>query len=123
MIIQITNNNKQAEQTVSRISDDAPKAVANNSNAKPPLGGADRARQPSSEQLKKAADNINQAMQQSNQNLEFEFTMDTDTKKAVVRVVDTKTGELIRQIPSEETLAIARSIDQFRHGLLLSQKA
>jgi len=120
MIVQITNNINQAEQTVRRVSDDASKAIADNSNAKPPFGGA---RQPSSEQLKKAADNINQVMQQSNQNLEFEFTMDTDTKKAVVRVVDTKTGELIRQIPSEETLAIARSIDKFQHGLLLSQKA
>jgi flagellar protein FlaG len=114
MIIQIKNNINQAEQTVRRVSDDATKVVAD---------ATVEARQPSSEQLKKAADNINQAMQQSNQNLEFEFTMDTDTKKAIVRVVDTKTGELIRQIPSEETLAIARSIDQFRHGLLLSQKA
>jgi flagellar protein FlaG len=123
MIIQFANNINQAEQTVRRVSDDASKAVADNSNAKPPFGDAGRARQPSFEQLKNAADNINQVMQQSNQNLEFEFTMDTDTKKAVVRVVDTKTGELIRQIPSEETLAIARSIDKFQHSLLLSQKA
>jgi flagellar protein FlaG len=123
VIIQFANNINQAEQSVRRVSDDAPKAVADTANVKPPLGGADGGQQPSSEQLKKAADNINQIMQQSNQNLEFEFTMDTDTKKTVVRVVDTKTGELIRQIPSEETLAIARSIDQFQHSLLLSQKA
>lgn len=116
MVIQITNNINQAEQGVSRIRDDAP-------NARSSLGDADGARQPSPEQLKKAADNINRAMQQSNQNLEFEFSMDTDTKKTVVRVVDKKTGELIRQIPSEETVAIARSIDQFQRNLLLSQKA
>lgn len=123
MIIQFANNINQAEQAVKRISDDAPKAVADTPNAKPPLGGANEARQPSPEQLKKAADNINRAMQQSNQNLEFEFSMDTDTKKTVVRVVDKKTGELVRQIPSEETVAIARSIDQFQRSLLLNQKA
>lgn len=123
MIIQFANNINQSEQAVRRVSDDAPKAVADTSNAKPPLGGAAKVQQPSSEQLKKAADNINQAMQQSNQNLEFEFSMDIDTKKTVVRVVDKKTGELVRQIPSEETVAIARSIDQFQRSLLLSQKA
>jgi flagellar protein FlaG len=123
MIIQITNNINQTEQTAGRIRDDAPKGVADTPNARLPLGGANEVRQPSPEQLKKAADNINQAMQRSNQNLEFEFSMDTDTKKTVVRVVDKKTGELIRQIPSEETVAIARSIDQFQHSLLLSQKA
>ena len=123
MIIQFANNINQAEQTVSRVRDDTPKAVADTSNTKPSLGGAAETQQPSPEQLKKAADNINRAMQQSNQNLEFEFSMDIDTKKTVVRVVDKKTGELIRQIPSEETVAIARSIDQFQRSLLLSQKA
>lgn len=114
MIVQMTNNVNQAEQAVSRVRDDAPKVVADVTVTP---------QQPLPEQLKKAADNINLAMQQSSQNLEFEFNMDTDTKKPIVRVVDTTTGELVRQIPSEETLAIARSIDRFQRSLLLSQKA
>jgi flagellar protein FlaG len=122
VIVQFTNNINQAEQPVRRVSD-APKAVADTPNAKPPLGGADGGQQPSPEQLKKAADNINLAMQQANQNLEFEFTMDTDTNKTIVKVVDKQTGELVRQIPSEETVAIARSIDRFQRSLLLNQKA
>jgi flagellar protein FlaG len=83
--------------------------------------------QPSSEQLKNAVDGINRVMLQSNQDLEF--VMDPDTNKPVVKMVDTKTGELIRQIPSEEMIAITRSIDQFllqhqlKNGLLLTQKA
>ena len=113
MIIQFANTINKVE-TVRRVSDDGPKVVAD---------GAVETRQPSPEQLKKAAENINWAMQQANQNLEFEFTMDTDTKKTVVKVVDKKTGELVRQIPSEETVAIARSIDQFQRSLLLNQKA
>lgn len=114
MIIQFANNINQPEQIVRRVGDDMPKVVADVA-AKTP--------QPSPEQLKKAADNISQAVQESNQNLEFEFSMDTDTNKTVVKVVDKQTGELIRQIPSEETVAIARSIDRFQRSLLLNQKA
>lgn len=76
---------------------------------------------PSAEELKSAVTTLNKAMQQSNQNLEF--SVDTDTHKVVVRMVDTSTGQLIRQFPSEETLAISRGIEQFQQGLLLKQKA
>lgn len=114
MIIQFPNNISQAEQVIKPISADAPKAV-NNVAAKPVT--------PSPEQLKIAAENISQAAHQSNQNLEFEFSMDTDTNKSIVKVVNKQTGELIRQIPSEETIEIARSIDKFQRSLLLNQKA
>lgn len=76
---------------------------------------------PSSEELNNAVATINQAMQQSNQSLEF--SVDTDAHRTVVKMVDTSTGELIRQFPSEATLAISRGIDQFQQGLLLKQKA
>jgi flagellar protein FlaG len=38
-------------------------------------------------------------------------------------MVDTSTGELIRQFPSEATLAISRGIAEFQQGLLIKQKA
>jgi flagellar protein FlaG len=122
VIIQFPNSINQAE-TVRRISNDAQKTVVDAATTKAPLSGVNGVQPPSPEQLKVAADNINQAMQQANQNLEFEFSMDTDTKKTVVKVVDKQTGELVRQIPSEETVAIARSIDKFQRSLLLNQKA
>jgi flagellar protein FlaG len=77
--------------------------------------------QPSAGELKAAVATINQAMQQSDRNLEF--SVDTDSHRTVVKMVDTSTGELIRQYPSETTLAISRGIDQFQQGLLLTQKA
>lgn len=76
---------------------------------------------PSAEELKMAVATLNKAMQQSNQDLEF--SVDTDTRKVVVKMVDTSTGQLIRQFPTEETLAISRGIEQFQQGLLLKQKA
>lgn len=123
MLIQNVSSGVQTPQPARPASDGAPGvAVAAPANIEaPPVQVAPQ--QPSSQQLKNAVDGINQAMRLSNQNLEF--SVDTATKEPVVRMVDTGTGELIRQIPSEETLAIARSIDEFqqRQGLLLSQKA
>ncbi len=113
MIIQNTNSPNQVAPIGTRVSDNAPAPVAG-----APIQIATP--QPSSQQLKTAVDGINQAMRQSNQNLEF--TVDTGTKMSVVKVVDTETGQLLLQIPSKVTLAIAQSIDQSQHGMLLSQK-
>ena len=121
MIIQFANTINQAE-PVRRVGDDAPIAVTGATNGKRPLGGATEHQEPSSEQIKTATDNINRAMQLANQNLEFEFSMDRDTNKTIVKVLDKSTGEVVRQIPSEETVAIARSIDRFQRSLLLNQK-
>lgn len=78
-------------------------------------------RQASADELKSAVAVINQAMRQSNHDLEF--SVDTDTHRTVVKMVDTSTGELIRQFPTDAALAISRSIDQFQQGRLLTQKA
>jgi len=122
MIIQNANAN-QSSPPVSHVSVDTPKVVANTKKVEPTHGVALGTQQPSSEQLKNAIDVINRVMQQSNHSLEF--SVDSDTKKPIVKLVDTETGELIRQFPSEEMLAISRSIDQFqqRQGLLLKHKA
>lgn len=122
MIIQNSTTN-QATAPVRLASDGAPNVVVGTSNAEPaPSVQQAATQQPSSGQLQNAVDGINLAMRQANQNLEF--SVDTSTNKPVVKMVDTQTGDLIRQFPSEETLAIARSIDQFlqRQGLLLNQK-
>ncbi|MDP3030940.1 MAG: flagellar protein FlaG [Rhodocyclaceae bacterium] len=50
------------------------------------------------------------------------FSIDDSTGKSIVRITDGETGELIRQIPSEEMLAIADSLDKMQ-GLLLRQEA
>ena len=122
MIIQNANSN-QGGPPVSQVSADAPKVVANTPKVEPKHGVALDTQQPSSKQLKNAIDVVNRVMQQSNHSLEF--SMDNDTKKPIVKLVDTETGELIRQYPSEQMLAISRSIDQFqqRQGLLLKHEA
>lgn len=55
-------------------------------------------------------------------NSSLEFTVDEDTGTTVVKIVDKETKELIRQIPSEEMLSIAKALDTIK-GLLVRQKA
>ena len=52
----------------------------------------------------------------------LEFTIDKDSGKTIVKVVDASTSEIIRQIPSEELLTLARNMTKLE-GLLLDQKA
>ncbi len=70
--------------------------------------------------VKRASEQINKFIQQFNRNLQF--TVDEDTGINVVQVIDSETEEVIRQMPSEEMLAIARALDKFQ-GLLLRDKA
>lgn len=79
------------------------------------------AKQASVEHVRRAAEAINHALRQSNRNLEFR--LDEQTNRVVVKLTDTETGEVIRQIPSDEMLAISRAIGEFQQGLLLRQKA
>jgi len=76
---------------------------------------------PSIAQLQRLIISMNKAIQQGNSNLEF--TIDKGSERILVKLIDTSTGDVIRQIPSEEALAIAQSIEQMQQGLLLNKNA
>ena len=67
-----------------------------------------------------AARQINDFLKSSSAGLEFK--VDSDSKRVVVRIVDSETGQVIRQIPTEEMLAIAQSLERVP-GVLIEQKA
>lgn len=128
MLIQNISNMAQAPQPVRLTSDGGPDAVvASPTTASAPVELPQIAAkqiaqpQPSATQLQNIVDGINKTLNQSNKNLEF--SVDTDTKKPVIKLVDSETGDVIRQFPSEEALSISRSIDRLQQGLLLKQKA
>lgn len=88
----------------------------------PALSAEQGAEQPvSAAQLKSVVNDANEVFKQSNMSLEF--SVDTDTQNTIVKLIDTETGDLVRQFPSKEMLAIASAIGQFQQGLLLEQKA
>jgi flagellar protein FlaG len=62
----------------------------------------------------------NKAMQSLERGLEF--SVDAESGEMLVRVIDRATRQVIRQIPSEEMLAIARALDRMR-GLLVNHDA
>ena len=72
------------------------------------------------ENLEQTLQGAQEAAEAAGANLQF--TIDKDSGKTIVKVVDTQTSEVIRQIPSEELLALARSMSK-TEGLLISQKA
>jgi flagellar protein FlaG len=45
-----------------------------------------------------------------------------DSGRVVVKIIDSATQEVVRQIPMEEMLALAKALDKFQ-GLLLQTKA
>ena len=71
--------------------------------------------------VRQAADQVNAALKQTASS-DLQFSVEGDNKQVVVRVVDSQTKEVIRQIPSEEMVAISRALDNMS-GLLIQQKA
>lgn len=71
-------------------------------------------------QVKQAVKAINDAVKMLSTGVEF--SVDENTKGTVVKVVDTQTHDVIRQMPSEEALAIAKALDKLQ-GLIIRQKA
>ena len=53
---------------------------------------------------------------------ELTFSIDQQAREVVVKVVDKATQTIIRQMPSEEMLTIAKRMDEFQ-GLIIRQKA
>ena len=78
-------------------------------------------------ELHEAVSQINSMVQSVQRDLAF--SLDEDSGQTVIKVLDSKTGSLIRQIPSEEVLAIATQLraisqsdggDKMPQGMLFS---
>ncbi|WP_051654731.1 flagellar protein FlaG [Persephonella sp. IF05-L8] len=69
--------------------------------------------------LKKAAEDLNKKFEMLNSQLKVEFDEDTGIK--VVKIVDRETKEVVRQIPPEVMLKIAKYLDEVA-GLLFNEK-
>ena len=61
-----------------------------------------------SDELKQAVSQLNDFVQTMQRDLQF--SIDKDSGTMVVKVIDAKSEKVIRQIPSEETLRLARSL-------------
>jgi len=73
--------------------------------------------------VKAAAAKGNSILQEANRNLEFH--VDDSTKKVVVKVIDSKSGDVLQQIPSEDMLAFIKRMQELdgKQGAMLQDKA
>jgi flagellar protein FlaG len=111
-----------------------PPVVASTSERAAPAGGAKPASAAAaaqsataampparSDEVRKAASQVNEALK-GTASSDLQFSVEGDNKEVVVRVVDSQTKEVIRQIPSEQMVAISKAMDNLS-GLLVQQKA
>lgn len=106
---------KMAPRTPSVIQDTSVRADAEKiQNAKPQEVAEQNSK------VKEAVDVANNFMRTLSQNLEF--SIDKDTSKTVVKVIDTTTNEVVKQFPSQEMLDIARALDRLQ-GVLHKARA
>ena len=75
---------------------------------------------PSTQQVQQAVEQIQRVVAVVAQNLQF--SIDQGSGRTVIKIMDTETKEIVRQIPTEEALSIARALDRLQ-GLLLDGKA
>ena len=76
--------------------------------------------EPQPDQVKEAVKDIQEFV--SSVTTDLRFSVDKETGRTIVSVVDSETKQVVRQIPAQEIMAIARNIDRMQ-GLLFSAKA
>jgi flagellar protein FlaG len=96
-------------------------ASASNSSEIAQATPAGKAVEHNSEQLSAAVSKLNDYVQNVQRTLSF--SIDKDTGVTVVKVFDSETKELVRQIPAEETLKLAASIDEQLASLFVQDRA
>ncbi len=91
-----------------------------------PLGQAEQIKQQSKpENLFKEAKRLSEELQRrvGGADSQLQFSVDESTGESVIKVMDKATNEIIRQIPSEEMLQIAKALDRFQESFLINSKA
>lgn len=68
--------------------------------------------QPDIEEIESATRDIEQFLQAQNRNLAF--SVDSSTQRSVVTVTEANSGDVIRQIPSEEVLRLAERLRELQ---------
>ena len=88
--------------------------TAETKKTEPAAGEADPA------ELKQRVDELNAAMKVHASSIEF--SVDEDSGRTIVKLVDTENDTVLRQYPSKELLAISKEIDKFK-GMFVKTQA
>ncbi len=72
------------------------------------------------DQIRQGVERLNSAAQQASQNITF--SVDPDTRKIVVKVVDQLNQDVLYQFPAEDALKLSASLEQLS-GVFFDRKA
>ena len=75
---------------------------------------------PTKEQVEQAAARVKEVLRGNTSRLEIEI--DPDLNKAVIKILNGESGEIIRQIPAQEILDLAKHLDEPK-GLFVRERA
>jgi flagellar protein FlaG len=112
-IVKTDNFNSASTVEIRRGSNDEPKVKETEKKAASENARSD------SKSVKEAMDTISQVAKIHNSNIQIEF--ETDTNIMIVKVIDGDTGEVIRQIPPDELIALSRHAKN-QKGLLIHKE-
>jgi len=88
-------------------------SIAASGNNQPVSNVAERAiNSDDDDRLDEAVSDINSYVQNINRKLQFSVNEDLPLGRAVIKVIDSETDKVIREIPSEEAIAIAKRISE-----------
>ncbi len=110
----------QGNPVLSSAARDIRTSVGTAAKAPDPSSMALSSSRPERQEVEAAAKSVREFVQPINSNLEF--SVNDDTGQLVVKIIDRATKEVIRQMPSEEMLAIAKTLDSIK-GLFVKQTA
>ena len=121
----VSNSSSSSSRTPQQVSQPSPQTDAEviakvvNTEIKP--SNVSQASQPTQEVIAKTAQQLQSFVQSMGRDLSF--SVDATPGYNVVRVVNPETGEVVRQLPSEELLKIAQAMQNTNSSGLVNQKA
>jgi flagellar protein FlaG len=85
-----------------------------------PVSNNTAMKKPKQDQVEGMVHELNKSMQEIGTHVSF--SVDHDTKRTIIKVIDTTTKEVVRQIPPENMLRVSENIKKLL-GLMVDQAA
>ncbi len=76
-------------------------------------------RKPDFEEVQEAVETLNESLKSLD--VKREFSVEKQLNAVVVKIIDKEQGEVVKQIPSEDALRLAKNIDEML-GLILDER-
>jgi len=105
--LKLVNTKQSVDSPINKAGDAAKKASVPIESVNPAVVTKTKDKK-NSDDLQQAVSKLNDFVQTTQSNLQF--NIDKDSGVMVVKVIDTKSAKVIRQIPTEEALKMARSL-------------